>query len=245
MWNLKDNARAAVTGPAGLGGLLVVMMLWSAGWGCTPEVEQPPPRPDRGSDSEESTPQPEDYGGFEEADDYSRPDYAVRRNPFRPDPEAMGVDDRESSEEETGPMEPLEEFDLSSLALVTIMSETTVPKAMFVDPSGLGHFAKEGDRIGRRGGVIRTIRANEVEIREGEGGGANMVTVRLRDRDPAQQAGDDLSDEEREALRQLLESEDGQDVLNELSSADEGQGDQESSSAAEDERFRGLRPPER
>ena len=241
MWNLKDIARVTVDVPVGLGVLVLAVMLLSAGWGCTPDIQEPPPRPDRGGD-EGSVGEVGDFRGFEEADEYSRPDYAVRRNPFRPDPEAMGVDDREDQDEDTGPISPTEEYALSSLQLVTIMSETAVPKAMFIDPTGLGHFVKEGDRIGRRGGVIRNIRSNEVEIREGEGGAANMVTVRLRDHDPVQRAGDRLTEEEREALRRLLESEDGQDVLQELETADQ-QPQGASPPSQQDERFPGLRPP--
>jgi Tfp pilus assembly protein PilP len=238
MWNEKDIARATLGVPVGLGVLVVAVMLLSAGWGCTPDIQEPPPRPDRDSD-QEMTEEIGEIRGFEEADDYSRPDYAVRRNPFRPDPEALGVNDREETEEDTGPTSPTEEYALSSLQLVTIMSETAVPKAMFIDPTGLGHFLKEGDRIGRRGGVIRNIRSNEVEIRAGAGGAANMVTVRLRDHDPARQAGERLTEEEREALRRLLESEDGQEVLEEMGSADRPEG----SSPPQDERFPGLRPP--
>lgn len=213
-----------------------LLVLFSSGWGCTPEIQQPPPRPDN---QQESVAEHEEFQGFQEMDDYSRPDYPVRRNPFRPDPEALGMDETEEIDEDLGPTDPLEEYALSSLRLASIMSETTVPKAMFIDPTGLGHFAKEGDRIGRRGGVIRSIRTNEVEIREGEGTAANMVTVRLRDQDPVR-AAEQLTEEEREALRRLLESEEGREVLEEVGTADSA-----GQRPPEDERFPGLRPPDR
>ncbi|TXD34357.1 pilus assembly protein PilP [Lujinxingia vulgaris] len=183
---------------------------------------------------------------FDPAEEYQRPDYPVRRNPFQPDldvlqPEPAAVDDS------VRPLEPLEEFPLSSLNLVAVISETAVPRAMFVDPNGLGHFVKEGDRIGRNSGVVRVIRDNEVEIREGgaDESGA-VVTVRLRDQQ-LRVAESGLTPEEREALQRLLESEEGREAI-ERSYRDMAPGASATESAnesASDTRFPGLAPPSR
>lgn len=98
----------------------------------------------------------------EESSGYMRPDFTDGRgrDPFAfapPEPEVQ-------QQKEARVKEPLESFDLQQLKLVAIVTGTVVPNAMFVDPSGFGHFAKEDDRIGRDGGRITDIRTNEVEV---------------------------------------------------------------------------------
>lgn len=184
--------------------------------------------------------------GFEESEEYSRPDYPVRRNPFQPDVQILGVKEDKADPEQIRPVEPLEEYTLSSLRLVTIISETTVPKAMFIDPTGFGHFAKEGDRIGRNSGIIRNIRQNEVEIREGDAQGS-MVTLRMREGELETQ-GDRLSDEEQEALRRLLQSEGGRQAMQRsLQQEQEPQEEpvEQAQPVRQDERFSGVAPPAR
>ncbi|RAL20951.1 hypothetical protein DL240_14870 [Lujinxingia litoralis] len=222
--------------------------------GIPPEVlERQKRRQQRAEKAQEASPgaaagaDSAQLAAFDPAEDYQRPDYPVRRNPFQPDldvmqPEPATVDDS------VRPLEPLEEFPLSSLNLVAVISETAVPRAMFVDPNGLGHFVKEGDRIGRNSGVVRVIRDNEVEIREGgaDESGA-VVTVRLRDQQ-LRVADSGLTPEEREALKRLLESEEGREAI-ERSYRDMAPGasaaDEAASQRASDTRFPGLAPPSR
>lgn len=227
-------------------GMMALMMAAPLVIACGDDLPGPPPDRDRrgGSDTDEVAEVDfDEYDDFEEAEEYSRPDYPVRRNPFRPNVDVLGTQEEEESEDQMRPVEPLEQYGLNSLSLVTIISETTVPKAMFVDPSGYGHFAKEGDRIGRNNGVIQNIRQNEVEIREGDERGSS-VTVRMRERELG--TGDEsLSEEEQEALRRLLETEGGREALErsyrEMAESERDQSTREV--PAEDGRFPGLAPP--
>ena len=181
---------------------------------------------------------PARFAEFESLEEYTRPDYPVRRNPFQPDVDTLGERQEEADLEEVRPQEPLEQFAISSLNLVTIISDTTVPRAMFVDPTGYGHFAKEGDRIGRNSGIIHAIRQNEVEIREGDEQGS-VVRVRMREREL--RTGDQgLTDEEREALQRLLGTAEGQELLQQMGGPP---GDAEQRPRPQDDRFSDLLPP--
>lgn len=214
--------------------------------GCGEDIATGPPqrdRRDRGGNGGATEASVDDYLDFEESEEYTRPDYPLRRNPFQPDLNVVGGSVQETEAQDLRPTEPLEEFAISQLSLVTIISETAVPKAMFVDPTGHGHIAKEGDRIGLNNGVIRVIRSNEVEVREGDDRGS-AITVRLRERELRSEQ-EQLSEEEQEALRRLLGSEEGREALRrEISSGQSGQappsGQQQSST---DRRFPGLAPP--
>jgi hypothetical protein len=108
-----------------------------------------------------------------------------------------------------------------------------------VDPSGFGHFAKEGDRIGRNSGVIRSIRQNEVEIREGDERGS-VIVVRMRERE-LRTADEGLSEQQREALRRLLGTDEGQELLQQMGGPPPGTG--ERPPRAQDSRFPDLSPP--
>ena len=234
----KSDAGGHVGGPWRLAAALVVGMVLMWMGACSDVTTEPP---DRSSDDEEVEVDIDIEGlaQFEEIDEYSRPDYPVRRNPFRPDSDVLAVDEQDDLDDEVRATEPLEQYSLSALSLVTIISETTVPKAMFVDPTGLGHFAKEGDRIGRNDGVIRGIRSNEVEVQEGGFDSGATVTVALRERElrMADDDEDGLTEAEREMLRRLLESDEGREAL------EDGIGGEQDGVA--DERFPGLQPPER
>ncbi len=166
-----------------------------------------------------------------ELDGYSRPDYTGQRNPFRPDTEVLELDEDDDDDvAEVGPTDPLEQYDLNELDLVTIISQTAVPRAMFIAPGGMGHFANEGDGVGSDGGVISDIRPDEVEIREGSGEDAVVTTVQLRERELRAEDDGELSEEERRMLQELLETEEGRQ---QLSDEDDDL----------DERLRGLAPP--
>lgn len=184
--------------------------------------------------------------------DYKRPEYPnnSRRNPFQPNPEIVTPVAKAAIEERT--KQPLEQFTLNELQLVAIISSVTVPKAMFVDPSGFGNVLKEGERIGRNAGVISDIRDNEVDVREGggENGQSRVITIRLRDVDLNSGNENDLSEDEREALKKLLESEEGRKALQRTfdeatlgaTSVDKNKSTT-SGSKPVDSRFQGIRPP--
>lgn len=160
------------------------------------------------------------------SDGYERPARSNRRDPFTfipPEPELKAKD-------EVRVKEPLESYDVGQLKLVAIITGTAVPTAMFVDPTGFGHFAKEDDRIGRSGGRITDIRSNEVEITinpEGDNGAAN-------DLEGTQQGGEErpatepvtlvirLSDTEIRSEDELKEAE-GASVLEKIQEKPEGE----------------------
>jgi type IV pilus assembly protein PilP len=151
----------------------------------------------------------------EKADEveYERPEYPdqVRRNPFLPDLDIVRPK-KQLAEGDIGPRGPLEEYGLGQLELVAIISEVAVPKAMFLDPDGFGHVVKEGDRIGQNGGTITDIRDNEVEVREvadEEDTQTRLTTIELTNDELQRREDDGLSEQERQAIQKLLESEEG------------------------------------
>jgi len=151
--------------------------------------------------------------------EYERPAYPdqIRRNPFLPDLQVIRPA-RNVASSEVRPKDPLEQYSLAQLNLVAIISSVAVPKAMFLDPSGFGHVVKEGDRVGLAGGIVSDIRDNEVEIREiseGLDSETRLTTLKLRSDQLREDDDESLSDEEREALRRLLESEQGRRALRE------------------------------
>lgn len=178
-------------------------------------------------------------------EEYERPEYpnSVRRNPFLPDLEVVRPQ-KQLAEGTIRPLEPLEQYGLGQLDLVAIISEVAVPKAMFLDPEGFGHVVKEGDRVGENGGTITDIRDNQVEVREitdEEESQTRLTTIELRTRD-LDVDDDELSDEERDALKRLLQSDEGRKALEGLSSEASSEG---GSRRTRDERFKGLSPPDR
>jgi len=151
--------------------------------------------------------------------EYERPAYPdqIRRNPFLPEMEVIRPA-RSVSSGEVRPKDPLEQYSLAQLNLVAIISSVAVPKAMFLDPSGFGHVVKKGDRVGLAGGVVSDIRDNEVEVREvseGLDSETRLTTLKLRSDQLRDDDDESLSDEEREALRRLLESEQGRRAIQE------------------------------
>jgi Tfp pilus assembly protein PilP len=108
-----------------------------------------------------------------------------RRDPFVFSPPPPASADTQEDRE----LGPLEHFKLDTLQLVAIVTGTAVPKAMFIDGTGFGHVAKEGDRIGTDGGRITAIRGNEVEIT------VTASPASASDADPEQGTPDGLREE--------------------------------------------------
>lgn len=190
--------------------------------------EPPPPPP------EES--EPEEEPQVELEPDYERPDYPgqVRRNPFLPDMNIVRPT-RNVEDSDVRAKDPLEKYSLSQLSLVAIISEVAVPKAMLLDPEGFGHVIKEGDRIGLNGGTVSDIYDNEVEIREISEGlktETRLTTLKLRVDELGRRSDDALSEEEREALQRLLESEQGREAARERLQQDEASGSSEQNAPA-------------
>ena len=174
-----------------------------------------------------------------EEKEYERPSYPdlVRRNPFQPKAEIISpkvnVKDDDSSDKT-----PLKEYGINQLKLVAIISEVVIPKAMFIDPKGVGHLFKEGDVFSSNSVEIVDIRDNEVAIQESapedsENGSRPPRIIALATDEVTISREDELSDDERDALKKLLGSKEGRDKLRETLSDDNGTGSQR----------RGIAPP--
>lgn len=241
-----------------LGALIILLMVFGL-LGCEDEIQpnNAPPAQPANPNQPKGTTKAEVEPAADDGTEYVRPEYpnSVRRNPFQPDPDVI-IPTAAVAEGEVRTREPLERFALSQLTLVAIISETAVPKAMLIDGDGFGHVVKEGDRVGRNGGVISDIRDNEVEVLEGndeEDGQTFQRIVKLRDIELRSTAEDGLTAEEREALQKLLESEAGQEALKKQLDQPQGQGQQGQQAPRQggtqppqqgiDPRFQGFAPP--
>ncbi len=248
---------AARSPKTGLGLCILAGALTLSLGGCglfddAPPVQGPPPTK---VENQEATVQPEaELTTIAVSGEYQRPEYpGRRRNPFQPDPDVFQPA-QTAIVGEVRPLEPLEGFSLNQLTLVALISETSIPMAMFVDNDGLGHVVKEGDRIGRNGGVIVSIRQNEVEVREGsedaEQFGGSVTTLRLRDLELATGDGEGLSEQDRITLERLLQSEQGRQAIEELRGGEQQSagesplpGVSPSRPQQGDARFQGTAPP--
>lgn len=215
-------------------GVVVLALVAPLMWGCPDGVDAPPPS---GVDEPELelAVTVEDVRALRESrDEYHRPDRQQPRDPFRPDLSVLGIDfEDEVVDEETDERhEPLVRYPLSSLELVAVISETATPRAMFIGPSGDGHFALEGMEIGQNGGRIISIRSGdlhypaEVDVDKGEAG---VETVALSERRirPARDE-DDLAEEVQAVLDRLGVPEDErEEVGRELQEGLEQQQDDE------------------
>lgn len=146
-----------------------------------------------------------------------------KRNPFAPQVEFE--EDEESEEEDTPDLGPLRKHPVGNYRLAGIISEVAVPKAMFIAPDGMGYQIKEGETIGQKGGVVKDIRRNEVDIemppdeRENE---PMVLTVELR-KEALPGSGDDskLTKQEREMLERLRAKQQGDQGSENDSTSDE------------------------
>ena len=181
-----------------------------------------------------------------------------RRNPFAPEVETEEEEEPVEERAEKRNLGPLQKHPLGSYRLAGIISEVAVPKAMFIDPEGTGHLIKEGDNLGKKGGFIKDVRDNEVEIEippEGDNGKVRKVTVKLREAALPSEQEEELSEEERETLKRLLESEQGRKAVREsyrqnatpganASERQKRRRESQGGSSGSDARFPGLEPPE-
>ena len=61
---------------------------------------------------------------------------------------------------------PLQRLDLGQFKLVGVILDTSEPKALIEDNSGLGYIVTRGTLIGSKGGVIRAIESRRVVVEE-------------------------------------------------------------------------------
>lgn len=173
-----------------------------------------------------------------------------RRNPFAAATEFRGEteDETEDETESTGQTGPLRRYSYEKYRLSGLISETAIPKALFIAPDQVGHLVKKGDRIGKEGGVVQDIRDNAVELElppQGEEGRSRTVTMELRDSElPEEQQQEGLSEQEQDALQDLLESEKGREEIRERFQQDSSSGRSGGSDDGGSDGFQGLEPPE-
>ena len=182
----------------------------------------------------------------------------ARRNPFASDLEQTEEDDEQSDEPETKMRNrgPLEQHPYKKYRLSAIISQVAVPKAMFIAPDQKGHVVREGDKLGKEGGVIKDVRDNAVVLEippEGENGSPRSATIKLRQVALPTEDEGELNEEEKETLRRLLKSKEGREAVREsyqkaapgAAASEKNRQQGESTSRSEsDDRFPGLAPPE-
>lgn len=178
--------------------------------------------------------------------EYERPSYPdqIRRNPFLPEMTVIRPS-RSVGNSEVRTKDPLEQYSLGQLSLVAIISSVAVPKAMFLDPEGFGWVVKKGDRVGLNGGSVSDIRDNEVEVREvseGLDSETRLTTLKLRNDQLRDDDDEGLSDEERDALRRLLDSEQGRRALQESLDSGSKQSGQNAGAPANSQSAEGQGP---
>lgn len=64
----------------------------------------------------------------------------------------------------SGPLTPLQKFDISQLNLVGIIWGIEDSKAILEDSTGKGYIISKGTYIGKKGGVVRSIERNKIII---------------------------------------------------------------------------------
>jgi len=63
---------------------------------------------------------------------------------------------------------PLQRLDIGQFKLVGVILDSTEPKALIEDNSGLGYIVTRGTLIGSKGGIIRAIESRRVLVEEYE-----------------------------------------------------------------------------
>lgn len=89
-------------------------------------------------------------------------DYVVgpRRDPFEPPAVESGPGAF------SGPLLPLQKWDLDQLKCTTIIWDVARPMAMIRDPKGVVHIVSPNDKIGKNNGYVAVIREGELVIVE-------------------------------------------------------------------------------
>ena len=85
-----------------------------------------------------------------------------KRDPFK----SIYKDVEGKKQEFTGPLGPLQRYEIDQLKLVAVVSGIAQPRAMVTAPDGKGYTVKIGTRIGKNFGRVVRIKTSEVIIAE-------------------------------------------------------------------------------
>ncbi|MDX2169587.1 MAG: pilus assembly protein PilP, partial [Deltaproteobacteria bacterium] len=86
----------------------------------------------------------------------------ARRDPFRPFTLSLNGD----AEDPNAPLSPLQRYELPQLRLAAVVLESSPPRAMLQDNSGMGFIVTPGTPIGRRHGVVKSIEPRRIVVEE-------------------------------------------------------------------------------
>ncbi len=207
---VQENA-ATHTGRRWFATVMVLALVVPLLWGCPDGVDAPPPTRVEAPQLELNV-SAEDVRTLRDSrEDYSRPEPEFPRNPFRPDLSVLGIDfeDEVVDDDAERRQDPLTRYPLGAYELVAVISETATPRAMFIDPSGDGHFALVGMELGtpETGGRVSSIRSGdlenpaEVDVDRGDAGVETVALSEVRLRPPTDE--DTLAEETRAVLEML------------------------------------------
>ena len=133
--------------------------------------DRPPPRPAAKKKAAKAEPaaMPAAEESKKEQDQEEEPEFVYspvgKRDPFKsPFKEETVV---ERAEREQGrPLTKLQRWDLEQLKLQAVITGTSDPMAMVVDPEGVGHVVRRGTLIGKNWGKVTAIRRDCIVITE-------------------------------------------------------------------------------
>lgn len=100
---------------------------------------------------------------YEEVYEY---DPSGLRDPFVALIQEKKVEAKQVPAQPTGPLEPLQNYEISKIALIGVILGMTEPKAMVSTPDGKSFIVKKGSKIGRNNGVVSVIDTIGVHIEE-------------------------------------------------------------------------------
>ncbi|WP_236685655.1 pilus assembly protein PilP [Geobacter pickeringii] len=112
----------------------------------------------------------------------SQPDFANRKDPFKPFVEAKSEKAPSSKSAPIGGLLPIQSYPAEQFKVSGIIVGLRENKALVVDPAGKGYVVKEGMSIGSSNGVITRIAPAFIEVSErfrADNGRMTKRTVKL------------------------------------------------------------------
>ncbi len=149
------------------GGLIAVLLLAFAGCGDDPApTAAPNAAPGQGATSQAPQTTAGGEGAAEEAEKPAPKLYGYdrtgKRDPFR----SFHWDRISSERDRLAERGPLEQYDLSQLAVVAIVWSNDTTRALVHDPAGLAYIVSKGSRMGKNDGKVVQIDDNLILVKE-------------------------------------------------------------------------------